>query len=454
MSIKEISPGIFVSEHSIFAVTKMENPAAVKAKPTKIFIDKNNIDTEKIDKIEIVSWGEDNDRPQKTLKLIKKIGVAGKVVQVATAAHFGTGLTLYEEDDEGKKQQIPYKRIPAFKDFDKRNNLNLYFSEAINDLEIHDMMFSEFILSNDYSKIVKVKRQQPVHCRFVAMDKKSGKIEKIAVCGDWENADKKSVELVDAFSQYDYYEDIREECKRRKIHKFIVPFHYVKNGEVFYNQPFWHAPLYNGWAELILSVPEVKNLIANNQLQFKYLILISEDYFKNAFGMNENGGYAWDEFSPDEQKKKQKELKQAIDDHMSGKPAAGRSMYAPMFLGNDGKLVDSIKIIPIEDKLKDGSFLPDASAGNYEIAFAKGVDPSVIGAGIPGGSNLSGSGSDKREAYTILCANMVINRTVSLLPFYLLRDWNNWGEDLDAGFPNVILTTLDKETSGQTEVIN
>lgn len=452
--IKEISPGIFVSEQSILAVTNMADSSDARAEPTKIFIKKQNVDTEKIDEIEIVSWGDDNNQPMKTLKLIKKIGVAGKVVQVATAAHFGTGLRLYEEDEAGQKIPIPFKKIPDLKLFDKRNNLNLYFSESINDLEIHELMFSEFILSKDYSKIVKVERKQPVHCRFVAKDKKSARIEKVAICGDWENADKDSVEIVDMFSQYEYFEDIQAECKRRQIHKFIIPFHYVKNGEVFYNQPFWHAPLYNGWAELILSVPEVKNAIANNQLQFKYLILISEDYFKNAYGLSENGGYAWDEFSPDDQKKKQKELKKAIDDHMSGKTAAGRSMYAPMLLGNDGKLVDSIKIQPIEDKLKDGSFLPDASAGNYEIAFAKGVDPSIIGAGIPGGSNLSGSGSDKREAYTILCANMVINRTISLLPFYLLRDWNGWGDNLDAGFPNVILTTLDKETSGQTEVIN
>lgn len=445
---KEISPGIIFSNHS-FALFSSSKEA-----PTRVFIEKENIETENIEEIEIIRWGDENDRPLRTLELIKKIGVAGKVVQVASAAHFGTGLTLFEEDDEGKKKVIPFRKIPEIRDFDKKNNFNLYFSESINDLEIHEMCFTEFILSTDFQRIVKIKRQQPVHCRLVAMDKASGKIEKIALSGDWSTATKENTSLVTAFSQYDYFEDIREFCKKRKIHKFIIPFHYVKNGEVFYNQPFWHAPLYNGWADIILSVPEVKNIIANQQVQIKYLIHVSEEYFQRAYGMDENGSFAWDNFSPDEQMKKKKELKEAIDEHLSGKQAAGRSITAPKFVRPDGKFVKSIEVEPIDDKLKDGAFLPDASAGNYEIAFAKGVDPSIIGAGIPGGSNLSGSGSDKREAYTILCANMVINRTISLLPFYLIRDWNGWGDNLDAGFPNIILTTLDKETSGKTEVIN
>lgn len=452
MSIREVSPGVFFSNHSVamFSSSKKKDVA----QPTNLVLTKESVETEKKGKVEIVSWGDDNDAPEKVLSLIKKIGVAGKVVQVATSSHFGTGLALYEEDEEGSPRKVPYKKYPKIRDFDKLNNLNLFYSETINDLEIHDLCFTEFILSKDFNSINKVKRQQPAHARFVVMNEKTRRIEFVALCADWANATEKTVQIVPCFSQYDYFEDIKEVCKAKKYHNFIISFHYVKNGEVYYNQPFWHAPLNNGWAELILAVPEVKNIISNQQLNVKYLIHVSQEYFQNAYGRHENGNWNWNEFSPKEQKEKQKALKEAIDDHMRGKEASGRSMSAPMFLGPDGQLVKSIDIEVIDDKMKDGAFLPDSYAGNYEIAFAKGVDPCIIGAGVPGGSNLSGSGSDKREAYTILCANMVINRTVSLLIFYLIRDWNNWGDDIDAGFPNVILTTLDKETSGQTEVIN
>lgn len=451
MSVREISPGIYFSNHSIAKFSVDKDPGSV---PTPITIKADDTEYTEVEKRKIVSWGEDNNAAEVVLNLIKQIGVAGKVVQVATAAHFGTGLTLFEYDDEGKIVKTPLHKHPKVKEFNKRNNLNLLYSEFINDLEIHDLCPVEFILSKDYRSINKAVRHQPVHFRFCVMNEKTGRIEWVALCADWKNPTKDTVKFVRCFTQYDYWEDIQEYCKHKNIHKFIIVYHYVKNGELYYNQPFWHAPLKNGWADVILSVPEVKNIIAANQTHIKYLIHISEEYFKRAYGPDENGSWNWDNFSAEEQEKKKKELKQAIDDHLTGKPAAGRSMTAPKFLNRDGTFVKSIEIEPIDDKLKDGAYLPDASAGNYEIAFAKGVDPAIIGAGIPGGKNQSGSGSDKREAYTILCANMVINRTISLLLFYFLRDWNGWGDDLQAGFPNVVLTTLDKETSGQTEVIN
>lgn len=446
--MRQVAPNIYFSETSI---VKISSSKKEQVKPQNLKIDKRSVESEKVGKVEIVSWGSGNNAPQKVLDLIKKIGVAGKVVQVATAAHFGTGLALYEEDDEGNKIRVPYRKHPKIREFDKINNFNLFYSEIINDLEIHDMCFPEFCLTNDFNSIYYVKRQQPAHARFVVMNEKTGRIEYVALCADWENASDETVEIVPCFSQYDYHEDIKAVCQEKKYHKFIIAFHYVKNGEVYYNQPFWHAPLKNGWADLILSVPEVKNAIAENQLHFKYLIHVSEEYFQRAYGPNSAGGWNWNDFSAKKQESEKKALVDAIDGHMRGKQAAGRSMSVPMFTTPDGKFVKSIEVEVIEDKIKDGAYLPDASAGNYEIAFAKGVDPSIIGAGIPGGSNLSGSGSDKREAYTILCANMVINRTISLLIFYLIRDWNNWGDDLDAGFPNVILTTLDKEPSGKTE---
>lgn len=448
--VREIAPGIFMSEHSL-AVFSTRSDGGNK---TNVVIEKEDVNTTIVEKRPIVDWGVSNNYGETTLSLIKKIGVAGKVVQVASAAHFGTGLVLYEEDDEGKKIQIPYSRRPAVRAFDKRNNFNLFYSEAINDLEIHEFVPVEFLLSADYKTVNRIKRHQPAHFRFCAMNENSGRIEHVALCGNWGNPNKKNVFFLPCFSQNDYYEDIKVYCEEQQIHNFVIVFHYAKNGEIYYNQPFWHAPLNNGWADVILSVPEVKNIIASQQVQIKYLIHISEEYFQRAYGKDANGAWEWDKFSPEKQLEKKTELQNAIDDHMSGKKATGRSMTVPMFRNADGSFVKSIEVQPIDDKLKDGAYLPDASAGNYEIAFAKGVDPAIIGAGIPGGKSQSGSGSDKREAYIILCANMVINRTVSLLPFYFIRNWNGWGDDLYAGFPNVVLTTLDKKPSGQTEIIN
>jgi hypothetical protein len=64
-------------------------------------------------------------------------------------------------------------------------------------------------------------------------------------------------------------------------------------------------------------------------------------------------------------------------------------------------------------------------------------------AGTPGASNLGGSGSNIREAYTVLSASLVPRRNTTLEDWALWRDFNGWDTDLE-GFPNVNLTTLDK----------
>lgn len=449
MSVREVAPGVFLSKHS---VVEFSASGQKEVQPTEISYMEPNAET--AGKIKIAPWGESNAEPQELLEKIGQIGVAGRGLLTNVYAHFGTGLNLYEEDEFGDKQKVGYKKYPAFVEFDKRNYANQIALELISDLEPFSMGFIEFVLSKDFKMINRMKRQPAAFCRFELMNEKTGRIERVALNANWSEPDHKYTKVVPCFSMYDYFEDIQEYCRTKKIHKFIIPFYYPRMGEVYYNKPFWTAPMKNGWADVVLSVPAVKNAISQNQTHFKYLIHVSEKYFQISNGTDEHNGYVWDSFSPEEQSNKKRQLIDAIDTHMSGVEAGGRSMTVPMLPGIDGKLEDTIKIVPIDDKLKDGAYLPDASAANTEILFALGVDPSIVGVGIPGSSNLSGSGSDKREAYTILCANKTADRTISTLPFYFVRDWNGWGDDLDFGFPNVNLTTLDKNKNGQEEIHN
>ena len=55
--------------------------------------------------------------------------------------------------------------------------------------------------------------------------------------------------------------------------------------------------------------------------------------------------------------------------------------------------------------------------------FALGVDPSLIGAGIPGGKLGAGSGSDKREAFTILSALKKHDRETTIEIFEFIQQY-------------------------------
>lgn len=444
--IKEIASGIFQSSHSIYNIQSLSgfSTASSGDKPTQVVVDSTLNATEQ----KAVCWGEDNDHPTKILSDIRKTGVLGAAIYVRRSAHFGTGLTLYREDEEGNKKTIPYRAVPDFRDFDRVNFLNNFYVGIINDLEVHDIAFPEYVVSKDFSKINLVRRQKTPFCRFEEMNVKTGRIENVYLNANWAAPNHDFTKKVPCFSYLSTVEDIKEYCKAHKIFKFIIPIYYTTNDEVYYPKPFWQAPIRNGWLKVVQSVPAVNKAIQENQLHFKFLISISEEYFKNVYQDE------WDTFAPEVKKTKYTELVTSIDNHLSGTKSGGRSLTAPMYKDMDGKMVKSIIIEPIEDKLKEGAYLPSATAGNSEILFAKLVDPSLIGQGIPGGKNLSGSGSDKREAYTILCASLVTDRMTSLLPFYFLRDWNGWGDDLDATFPNVSLTTLDKNPTGNETTVN
>jgi hypothetical protein len=133
---------------------------------------------------------------------------------------------------------------------------------------------------------------------------------------------------------------------------------------------------------------------------------------------------------------------------------SGRSIISPFFRDTSGKEIKGIQVEEIPQNQSNGEFLLDASAGNSEILFPMGVDPSLLGAGIPGGKNLSGSGSDKREAYTILCTRMPKKRIRTVRPFEVVQEWNGWNPALVAKLPNLNLTTLDKNKDGQEKNIN
>jgi len=60
----------------------------------------------------------------------------------------------------------------------------------------------------------------------------------------------------------------------------------------------------------------------------------------------------------------------------------------------------------------------------------------------------TGSGSDKREAFSILTSLFKTKREITLEPWYLIRDYNGWDPDLEGAFANTVLTTLDANPTG------
>lgn len=399
-----------------------------------------------------ITWGEDNTAPQQLFKKFLKVDAAVGGLDVLASAHYGTGFKLFKDEMQGQSIQSVEQLLSTFPEvqsFFNRTRWQIFMSEIVYDYELYNVAFPEFLLSPDKSKIISVKRHQAAHCRFGKPNKKTGMPEKIFINKDWEAYDEDFTAIVPCFSATMWIEEIQQICKMRNIDRFIIPITGILTTEKVYPKVGWHSSFRNGWADVVLSVPEFKKYMFENQLNIKYLVYVADDFFAHKFGQD-----SWVHFSDEKKEELRIELVNKIDQHLSGNKSSGRSLISPYFRDQNNNLIKGIEITPIDDKIKDGNFLPDAASGNSQILFSMGVDPCLLGAGIPGGKNLSGSGSDKREAYTILCSRMPIRRSRTLEIFNKIRDWNGWDSALYGNYPNVNLTTLDKNPNGVTEIVN
>lgn len=400
----------------------------------------------------IASWGKANDYPQQVIKEVKKNGTATSAIRFLRKAHYGNGLVLMrnEVSDAGKQDPkvVPLTELPDINAFFRKSQMKRFWKETIIDLEWFSIGFPEYILSNNYATINRVKRQKTAWCRFEMMNEENGLIEHVYISekfgkGGSVDVNSEFVEKVPLIDSYWSADEVREYCKINKITKFIRPVFYPLLDEAYYPESGWHAILKSGWLDVANSVPALKKALFANQMTIKFLIEIDEQYYKNIYAEE------WSKMKVEERKKIRTDLVDSINTGLVGNDKAGKSIQAMMYTDSTGKQVSAIKITSIDDKLKDGIYLPEAAAANSEILVATGVDaPLIGGAGIPGGALGAGSGSDKREAFLIHQALSKTNRETTLEIFEFIQEYNKWDETIVPGFENTILTTLDKNPTG------
>jgi hypothetical protein len=405
----------------------------------------------------VASWGKNNDYPQKIMEAVRKNGSASRGLSFNRKAHYGNGLTLLNIDvtDDGKHDPrvIPIASQPLIRDFFTKSQMPRFWKETIMDLEWWGIAFPEYILSNDYTQINRVKRQKAAWCRFEVMNPDNGLVENVYISEKFGktsvSTDSNWVSKIALIDSYWSPEEVKEYCKRNKIHNFIRPVFYPLLDEAYYPEAEWHAAYKSGWLDIANSVPEWVLNMFKNQVSIKYHIEIDERYYINVFKDQ------WQNFTNDERRQQRENTLDKINEHLSKPENAGKSLQTMMYKDEQsGEQVSFVKISVIDDKYKDGVYLPTAEAANSEILFPIGVDASLIGVGIPGSKLGAGSGSDKNAAFNIVNALLKTNRETTLEVFDFIRDYNGWDPTITGAFENTILTTLDKNPTGSQKVAN
>lgn len=397
----------------------------------------------------IAGWGSDNDLPQKMLAKIKPAGTLRSGLRTNRKAHYGAGFVLAEEtfDEEGKRIVKPksIKQYPEIHEFWRKNQMPRFFKEIIADEEFFAIAFPQYVLSQDYKKITRVKRQQSANCRYELMNEGSKLINNVYVSTKWADGvdvASKYVAKIPHVSSYWNAEEVKEHCKSKGIRNFIKPVFYPFINEGYYPDPEWMSIEYSGWLDIINSIPKFKKAFLEEKANVNFLIEVYEEYFERQYKDD------WQTFTPEKRQEIKTTFVEDLDKALRGVENGGKSIMSIIYKDDNGNPQPGLKITDVSAKNTDGKYLDDTSAGDQAALTAGGIDSSLIGAGIPGSTLGAGSGSDKREAWLILSAMKHSDRETTLEIFDFIQEYNNWDLNLKGGFENTTLTTLDKNPTG------
>ncbi len=383
-------------------------------------------------------WGADNNFPQTVIDLVSKSTVAPAALQFKIKSLYGKGVIPCKVTmDASGKEVITSVEDKNVLQFFSENNIKKFLLEMITDYVWFGNVFPEIILNKRRNRIVRIYSNEASYCRWEKISQKSGLIENCYVSAMWPSPRKEEITKVPVLDPYDLIASINE----KSGYKFIVPVSSPSPGKSYYQLVPWDGARSNGWIEVANEIPRFKKSMFLNQMSIKYHVKIPYEYWEKKFSAMGNK-------VTDEQKKAviSDELDK-LNTFLKGSDNAGKAFISHYGMDPVTKREYAGWVIEaIDDKMKDGKWLPDSAAANSEILFAMQVDPSLMGAGMPGGpySGSAGSGSDKRESFLIQTALLQTDRDTLIEPLALVRDFNGWDPSIQFRFVDSILTTLDK----------
>lgn len=429
-------------DHQVGVFMQTEPPVVAPRSPKP--------ETDKTDVAEVASWGDQNDFPQQIITLAEKSTELPALLDWKARALQGREVKAFQPvyDSVEKKWVDQEINDLEIKEFLNHRTFKRYMREAANDFFWFWNVFPELIKNVAGDKIVYLGTQDASFCRWGKMNDK-GLIKNCYVSSNWPIAkieDKSTIEfkVIDPYS-FNAVDDLRES----KTNQVIYPISYPSPGKSYYQLSAWDGFRTSGWADIAAEIPKFKKAIMQFQVTIKYMICIPLNYWPARYP-------DWENLNEDEKNDLRKAKLNEINSTLAGTANAGKSIMVDVGVDREGRELPGWKIIPIEDKLKEGAYLEDSQEASQHLMRALAVDPTLVGNG-PGRGKDAGSGSDKRIAFNIYVALQQPYRDVILEPLYFIAEYNGWQKKypgINFKFEELQLETLDKSHTTAKPVTN
>lgn len=395
-------------------------------------------------------WGDDDLFPETVRDDVKYSIMLSRGLQSKAKMLYGSGLMTYriERDDNGKENIVPF-RDEQFETWAEETHLNHYLSRSVYQHEFYNNIFPRLIFSRDKKKVNKLICEKSRYCRWEKIGQSTGKISNCYVSAWFDQmvspTDKDKVKTLPVINLFD---DMEEVLTNDSAHEYIYRAMYPLSNEDYYAIPAWNAARESGWVEVEKRVPELKKWMFTNQINIRFHIQIPEDYYERKFGKDQ-----WSKWDEKQQKEKILDVLSEINNFLAGSENAYKAFVSHFGVDPISKQpLPGWKIEKIDSSNEKSEFLEDVDQANLQISYALGWDLALQESNRSGMG--AGSGSDKREAWLVYTSMLRLDRDFVLAPLYWIKKYNGWNPDLQFGFRDTVLTTLDKNPTGSQKVVS
>lgn len=433
-TIKKLAPGIDYASKSM---------ALIEVSQRKVEPDAIGLSTmTTID--EWSRWGIRNQYPLEILDKTKKDPVSMRALEFKSTAHYGKGPQLYRRKfEDGKKilEPVDIAKYPEIDDFFFENNIPNFLQSITQDYEWWNRYHVEYITNKPKTKIIRINSGieeegtanylRTKDIRKAKRDKETGKIKGFYVSGDWTEAHPKTA-FVNSFKPTDPF----------RFSKAMYEHKRTSIANDYYITPSWWASM--RWLDVTSKIPEWINSNIDHSVNIKYHIHIPEKYFLDLYPQER---YKSDEEWHKALEEAEAKLKQKLDNYLAGEKNVNKAFYSKFAVDDQGNILPGWKIEKVENDIKDEAWLNADQTASVRILTAHGVDPTL--AGIVIGNTSAGSGSDVREKFNFhMQLNTQIGRQTTTEWFEFVKRINGWERDLELGYENLLLDTLNNTKTG------
>lgn len=371
--------------------------------------------------VEWAYWGDNDRLPTDMARKVSEVPIAGATLARKIAMLLGDEVVYFKNADlrtGGNQAERAY--LPEVENFLAVNRIQEeWYPAQCGDYSLYLASFSELIKSRDGKKITNLYHLNAEATRLSRIDKNDGRIKYLLHSYEWEYyglPTKPRRVMIPLFRWYesDFHQWLRG-AKFAWYTRFPTP------GLIYYPRPWW-AGLFkeNGWLDVSAQVPKIVSAMQRNQIALKYLILVPESYY-------EMRHLDWASLDEDKRNAIIDKHTDEIESYLTGVDNAGKTLLSLFKQGINGEAMGKVEIVPVDDKTKTGTWVPDSAAADAQIVQGFGMHPSQIGLSPEGGKMGAGSGSDQRETYNLGITLNTPDQRLLLEPLNYISQFNGWG---------------------------